>query len=101
SGSRIHTEMIHDPRPRVLSFFTTVPDGFVKVVDTVYGDTIKVWIYGKQETVRFLGIDTPETKDPRKGVQCFGRAASAFTKSYVMGKAVHLVSDPLEQDKDK
>lgn len=101
SGSRIRTETIHDPRPRILALFTEAPEGFVKVVDIVDGDTIVVEINGKEEMVRFLGVDTPETKDPRKSVQCFGRAASAYTKLKLSGKAVRLMSDPLEQDRDK
>lgn len=100
SGAHIRAEKIHDPRPRILSFFTDVPEGYVKVVDTVDGDTIKVDIQGKEETVRFLGVDTPETKDPRRGVQCYGPQASDFTKYAVMGKAVRLVSDPTEDDRD-
>ncbi len=101
SGSRIRMETIHDPRPRILSLFTDTPDGFFKVVDIVDGDTIIVSVNGKEETVRLLGVDTPETKDPRKSVQCFGRAASAFTKLKLSGKAIRLFPDPLEQDRDK
>ena len=100
SGTRIRTELIHDPRPRILSMFTKVPRGYVKVLDDVDGDTIKIEQNGKEETVRFLGIDTPETKDPRKGVQCYGYMASGFTKSKVAGKAVRLVIDPMEGDRD-
>lgn len=100
SGTRVRTEMIHDPRPRILALFTKVPKGYVKVLDDIDGDTIKVQINGREETVRFLGVDTPETKDPRKGVQCYGRAASHYTKSMVMGKAVRLVIDPLEGERD-
>src|SRR3989338_678071 len=40
----------------------------IKVVD---GDTIVVEINGKNETIRLIGLDTPETVDPRKPVQCF------------------------------
>lgn len=100
SGTRIRTEKLHDPRPRILSLVTQVPDGFVKVVDTIDGDTIKVLVDGKEETVRLLGVDTPETKDPRRGVQCFGHAASEFTKSLLMGQAVRLMTDPMEQNRD-
>lgn len=100
SGSRVRTEMIHDPRPRILSLFTKVPPGFVKVLDDIDGDTIKVQINGKEETVRFLGVDTPETKDPRKGVQCFGRNASHFTKTMLMGKAVKLIPDVGQDERD-
>lgn len=100
SGSRIQTEKLHDPRPRILSIVTQVPDGFVKVVDIVDGDTIKVMVESDEETVRLLGVDTPETKDPRRGVQCFGRMASEYTKQMLMGQAVKLVTDPMEQNRD-
>lgn len=99
SGGRIRWEKLPDAMPRVLSMFTEVPDGFVKVVDIIDGDTIVV-INGKEETVRLLGVDTPETKDPRKGVQCFGQEAYAFTKSQLTGKAVRLLADPLQTDRD-
>ena len=65
------------------------------------GDTIVVAMNGKNETVRFIGADTPEVKDPRKPVQCFGEAASTHTKSLLTGKSVRLVSDPLDSDRDK
>src|SRR4051812_6198269 len=42
------------------------------VTHVVDGDTIEVRVGGHVEKVRLLGIDTPETKDPRKPVQCFG-----------------------------
>lgn len=99
-GAQVKWDQVHDPRPRILSLVTKVPEGFVKVVDTVDGDTIKVYLDGKEETVRLLGVDTPETKDPRKGVQCFGREASAYTKEVLMGKAVKLIPDPMETDRD-
>ena len=65
------------------------------------GDTIKVVIDGKQETVRLIGVDTPETKDPRKPVQCYGQVASAYTTNMVMGKSVRLESDDSQQQRDK
>lgn len=100
SGAKIRTEKIHDPRPRILSLVTSVPDGYVKVLDITDGDTISVVVDGEVENVRMLGVDTPETKDPRRGVQCFGKEASEFTKSLLMGQAVMLVADPKEQNRD-
>src|SRR5690242_10343644 len=41
-----------------------------RVID---GDTIEVLVNGKEEKVRLLGIDTPETVDPRRPVQCYGK----------------------------
>ena len=72
-----------------------------KVVKVVDGDTITASIRGKNETIRLLGIDTPETVDPRKPVQCFGKAASDKMKSFVLGKFVKLVDDPTQGNRDK
>ncbi len=101
TGSRLHFEEMPDVRSRVLALFTDVPDGYVKVVGSADGDTLHVLIDGKEETVRLLGVDTPETKDPRKSVQCFGQAASSYTKLLVTGRAVKLHSDPMQTDRDK
>lgn len=45
----------------------------------VDGDTIRVLIDGKKTTVRFLAVDTPETKHPKKGVEPYGKEASDYT----------------------
>jgi len=72
-----------------------------KVVKVTDGDTITVNVRGKNESVRLLGIDTPETVDPRKPVQCFGKAASDKMKSFVSGKYVKLVDDKTQGNRDK
>jgi endonuclease YncB( thermonuclease family) len=51
------------------------------------------------ERVRLIGVDTPETKDPRKPVQYFGKEASAFTQRLVEGKRVRLEYDQQRADK--
>jgi micrococcal nuclease len=51
------------------------------VVRVVDGDTIVASIEGRRETVRLIGIDTPESVKPDSPVECFGREASAFTAS--------------------
>lgn len=51
----------------------------VKFEACVDGDTIKVILDDKKTTVRFLAIDTPETKHPTKGEQPFGKEASNYT----------------------
>lgn len=71
--------------------------GEVQVSRVVDGDTVKVLINGQEETVRVIGIDTPETVDPRKTVQCFGKEASAKMKSLVEGKNVELQKNPAEE----
>ena len=70
----------------------SMPMGDDTTVEAVVdGDTIVVT---GGTRVRLIGVDTPETKDPRKPVQCFGREASAFTESLVApGTEVRLVYD--------
>lgn len=64
-----------------------------RVID---GDTIEL---SSGEKVRYIGIDTPETKDPRKPVQCFGEEAYLKNKELVEGKAVKMEKDISERDK--
>ncbi len=78
----------------------TSSDSFsvTKVVD---GDTFKVSIDGLEKTIRLIGLDTPETVDPRKPVQCFGIEASNKAKELLSGKKVKLEADPSQGDLDK
>lgn len=69
-----------------------------KVID---GDTINVLINGKSETLRLIGVDTPETVDPRKPIQCFGKEASDKARSLLLGKNVLLESDPTQGERDR
>jgi micrococcal nuclease len=74
---------------------------FYLVNEVTDGDTIKIYDgSGNILTVRLLGIDTPETKDPREDVKCFGVEAYEKTRELVEGKFVRLESDPTQQDKD-
>jgi Staphylococcal nuclease homologue len=50
------------------------------------------------EKVRLIGVDTPETKDPREPVQYFGKEATAFTMQLVEGKRLRLEYDQQRQD---
>ncbi len=65
----------------------------------VDGDTIIVNIAGVKERVRLIGVDTPETKHPRKPVQRFGKEAYNFTWRMVEGKKVRLEFDQNQRDK--
>lgn len=68
-----------------------------RVVD---GDTFVARLEnGKEERVRMILVDTPETKHPRLGVQPFGPEASAFTKAKLTGQTVKLEFDVQERDK--
>lgn len=73
-----------------------VPEEVFKVTRVVDGDTIQL---ENGQKVRYIGIDTPETVDPRKPVQCFGKEASDKNKELVEGQEVRLVKDTSETDK--
>jgi micrococcal nuclease len=70
--------------------------GEYKVTRVVDGDTIEI---EGGERVRYIGIDTPETVDPRKPVQCFGMEASNKNKEMAEGKTVRLEKDTSDRDK--
>jgi len=74
------------------------PYNVVKVVD---GDTIAIDLDGKSETLRLIGIDTPETVDPRKPVECFGLEASNVAKEALAGKRVYIEMDSTQGERDK
>ena len=65
------------------------------------GDTFTVQFdTGEEARIRMLGVDTPETVDPRKPVQCFGKEASAFTKRALTDARVRLEPDPQADERD-
>lgn len=77
------------------------PEGKYEIIAVLDGDTFEVKINGKIEKVRMLGIDTPETVDPRKPVQCFGKEASDNTKSMLSHHFVTLKIDMKQSVLDK
>ena len=88
--------------PAVLSAHTASPAGdLYPVTKVVDGDTIKVAIAGVVETVRLVGINTPETVDPRRSVECMGLEASAFARQLMDGALVSLEKDPTQGDRDR
>jgi micrococcal nuclease len=74
-----------------------------EVVDHVDGDTLRVRIASNQgavpaelgvvETVRLLGVDTPETVHPSRPAERFGKEAGDFTKAQLLGRTVYLAFD--------
>jgi micrococcal nuclease len=63
------------------------------------GDTIEVRVSGRVERVRLLGIDTPESVDPDRPVECHGPEASAFTRQLLPdGTIVRLERDAEARD---
>ena len=77
-------------------------DGHVhaRVVKVVDGDTVDIRLGGRAETVRLIGVNTPETVHPTKPVECFGPQASAHTKSLLpAGTDIWIERDTEARDK--
>ena len=71
-----------------------------RVTKNVDGDTIKVYVGGRTESIRMIGVDTPETVHPSKPVEYFGKEASNFTKRMChVGDTVYLTYDWDPRDK--
>ena len=70
-----------------------------KVVRVVDGDTISVELPGgDRESVRYIGIDTPETVKPGTPVQCGGPKAHTVNERLVGGREVTLRFDAERRD---
>ncbi len=83
--------------PAVYQKSTLFPSSSLAFVSRVIdGDTIQI---DTGEKVRYIGMNTPETVDPRKPVECFGKEASAYNKNLVLNKKVKLVKDISDKDK--
>ncbi len=72
-----------------------------RVIKVIDGDTLDVSLEDRTERLRLIGIDTPETVDPRKKVQCFGKEASNKAKELLSGQFVSLESDESQGERDK
>lgn len=68
----------------------------VQVARIIDGDTIEL---ASGETVRYIGIDTPETVHPTRAPECFGRKAREANRKLVSGKRVRIVRDVSDRDK--
>lgn len=75
--------------------------GLYSINHFVDGDTIAVNMNGIVETVRMIGIDTPETHKPNTPVQCYGPEAATFTKQLIGSSSVRLQADSLDTNRDR
>lgn len=74
----------------------------IRITRVIDGDTVKVMYEGEEVTIRVIGINTPETVDPRKSVECFGAEASHATQAFLReGSRVILTADSTQDDQDK
>ena len=72
-----------------------------RVVTVIDGDTIKVELDGRAQTVRLLGIDTPESRRPQTPVECGSKKAAATLRRLLLDRDVTLRSDPSQDAIDK
>jgi len=81
----------------------TAPSGspLYAVIEVVDGDTIAILRDGRREPIRLIGIDSPETRDPRTVVECFGREASVRAKTLLVGQRVRIATDPTQDERDR
>jgi micrococcal nuclease len=78
------------------------PASGARVVRVVDGDTIRVEVEGREQPVRLLGIDTPETHRPGVPIECGGPQASAYMRELLPpGTRVVLERDPTQDSVDR
>jgi micrococcal nuclease len=75
------------------------PPQTARVVQIIDGDTIDVEIGGQRERVRYIGINTPETKHPTRGVEPYGPEAAEANTRLVAGETVRLELDVERRDR--
>lgn len=76
------------------------PAGTARILSVVDGDTVVVRVEGASETVRLIGIDTPETNHPTRPVECYGAEATAVATELVPpGTTVRLERDVEPRDR--
>lgn len=71
------------------------------VAAVVDGDTIRVREGEREITVRLLGIDAPESVDPRKRTQCFGKESSDELRRLLNGQTIRLAMNPKREAVDR
>lgn len=71
----------------------------MRIVD---GDTLDVEVGGQRERLRLIGLNRPESVDPRKPVECFGREASRRAAELLsVGSAVQVELEPSQGNRDR
>lgn len=71
----------------------------VVVTRIVDGDTVEATIGGVPQTIRYLGVDTPESKKPNTPVQCYALEATEVNRALVLGQTVLLERDRTNYDR--
>ena len=72
-----------------------------QVIRVIDGDTFEIYLNNKIEKIRMIGLNTPESVDPNRGIECYGIEASDRLKELLHGKIVNLESDETQDYVDK
>ena len=81
--------------------YGVAPSGDLSTVASVLdGDTLSIWVLGKLETVRIIGIDAPALPSGSQGGQCFGREAATRASELLEGQRVYLAGDTAQGARD-
>jgi len=90
-----------DPAPSIATT-SSAPGVAAIVARVVDGDTLKASVAGRTETVRVIGLDTPESVKPGTPIECFALRASAQAERLLpVGAAIRLESDPTQAKRDQ
>jgi len=99
-SEQVLSQQVQSPASPTISVMAETTKQEAKVARVIDGDTIEVLFKSKKEKVRVIGIDTPETVDPRRPVECFGKEASNMAKEILAGQNVVLQSDSSQKNVD-
>lgn len=77
------------------------PTAWAEVIRVVDGDTIVVRIDGRDERVRYIGVDAPEVANAAAGTvpECGGDDAQAANEALVAGASLVLERDVSDRDR--
>ena len=81
---------------------TQIPSGSqpVALIEVTDGDTIRVNVDGREEPVRLILIDAPETRDPNNPPECFGQEATSYVSWLLsLGGDLYLETDVSDRDR--
>lgn len=77
---------------------TSERDHWHKVVRVVDGDTVRALVDGKEEAIRIIGMDAPESTTSK---ECFGLESSNKAKEFLENKWIQLEKDETQDTRDK
>jgi micrococcal nuclease len=95
--------LVGTPTPtRPAATTSSAPGAAARVTRVVDGDTLKARVAGRTETVRVIGLDTPESVKPGTPIECFAMRATAEAERLLpVGAAIRLESDPTQANRDR